>query len=231
MRSRNIKPGFFKNEDLSGISLYARLLFIGLWCMADREGRLEKRPLRIKAEIFPYDTLDINGELTVLERCNFIQTYIVNGKEYILIPAFLVHQRPHHTEAQSKLPCISDGCIVTLDSPLNNREYPPDSLIPDSLIPDSLMQVKPVKKPSRPAQQETLENWLTELKSNEAYKSINIEKEYGKMSAWCTLKKKQPSKLRFLNWLNRIDAPLDNIPTVKKPKVFCNIRQAWVDDI
>jgi len=34
----------------------ARLLYPGLWMLADREGRLEDRPLRIKAEILPYDT-------------------------------------------------------------------------------------------------------------------------------------------------------------------------------
>jgi hypothetical protein len=32
-----------------------RLLFTGLWCLADREGRLEDRPAEIKAEIFSYD--------------------------------------------------------------------------------------------------------------------------------------------------------------------------------
>jgi len=134
MRARNIKPGFFKNEELASCSLYARLLFIGLWCMADRDGRMEKRPLRIKAEVFPYDSLDINGELTVLERSGFVQTYVVNGKEYLQVVNFLEHQRPHHTEAKSKLPTIPVGSVLTVSSPLSHGEYPPDSLIPDSLI-------------------------------------------------------------------------------------------------
>jgi len=46
MRSRNIKPGFFMNELLPEIELLGRLLFIGLWLLADREGRLEDRPLQ-----------------------------------------------------------------------------------------------------------------------------------------------------------------------------------------
>ena len=37
-RSRNIKPGFFKNEHLAECQPLARLLFIGLWTLADREG-------------------------------------------------------------------------------------------------------------------------------------------------------------------------------------------------
>lgn len=44
MRARDIKPGFFKNDQLADCSMAARLLFPGLWMMADREGRLENRP-------------------------------------------------------------------------------------------------------------------------------------------------------------------------------------------
>jgi hypothetical protein len=59
MRARNIKPGFFKNEDLADCDLSARLLFIGLWCLADREGRLEYRARKIKAEVFPYENISV----------------------------------------------------------------------------------------------------------------------------------------------------------------------------
>ena len=48
-RARNIKPGFFANENLAECDPLARLLFAGLWCLADREGRLEDRPKRIAA--------------------------------------------------------------------------------------------------------------------------------------------------------------------------------------
>ena len=47
-RSRNIKPGFFKNEDLLDLPYEYRLLFVGLWTLADREGYLEDRPKRIR---------------------------------------------------------------------------------------------------------------------------------------------------------------------------------------
>lgn len=36
MRARNIKPGFFSNDLLPECEPLARLLFIGLWCMADK---------------------------------------------------------------------------------------------------------------------------------------------------------------------------------------------------
>lgn len=55
MRARNIKPGFFLNEEIGELDTGCRLLFIGLWCLADREGFLKYRPKRISIEIFPYD--------------------------------------------------------------------------------------------------------------------------------------------------------------------------------
>ena len=59
-RMRNIKPDFFKDEDLSYLPFEARIIFAGLLCLADREGRLEYRPKRIKVEIMPFDDVDID---------------------------------------------------------------------------------------------------------------------------------------------------------------------------
>lgn len=66
-RARNIKPGFFANEDLAECDPLARLLFAGLWCLADREGRLEDRPKRIRAELLPYDSCDADELLNQLQ--------------------------------------------------------------------------------------------------------------------------------------------------------------------
>lgn len=138
MRARNIKPGLFLNEILGQEDPLYTLLFQGLWCMADREGRLEDRPLRIKAEVFPYrDGLDVNGYLTQLERWGFIRRYEASGMKLIEVVNFQKHQSPHHTERASELPANTNGCALTVSSPLGLRGNPPDSLIPDSLIPDS----------------------------------------------------------------------------------------------
>jgi len=142
-RARNIKPALFKNEDLGQEDPFVTILFIGLWCLADREGMVEDRPLRIKAELFPYrDNFDINGYLTVLERLGNIRRFTYKGKEdikVIEVVNFKKHQNPHHTEKGVLIPSFSSSCVVTVTSPLDNRDTPADSLIPDSLIPDSLI--------------------------------------------------------------------------------------------
>ena len=104
MRTRTIKPAFFKNEELAELDFAARLLFIGLWGLADREGRLEDRPKRIKIEVFPGDNVDIENLLDQLAESGFILRYMVDDKKYIQVINFAKHQRPHANEVASEIP-------------------------------------------------------------------------------------------------------------------------------
>ena len=106
MRARNIKPGFFTNDDLGSMNAYARLLFIGLWCLADREGRLQDRPRRIKVEVFPYEDVDVVDLLVQLAAAGFILRYVADGGACIQIVNFLKHQAPHYRETASVLPAM-----------------------------------------------------------------------------------------------------------------------------
>lgn len=104
MRARNIKPGFFTNELLAEMPFETRLLFIGLWTLADREGRLEDRPKRIKGEIFPYEVFDIEPMLNRLQKDGFLVRYEVDSIHYIQIVNFVKHQDPHYKEKRSIIP-------------------------------------------------------------------------------------------------------------------------------
>src|SRR5690348_3353644 len=108
MRARNVKPSFFQNEQLAELPFEARLLFVGLWCLADREGRLEDRPKRIKMHVFPADMLDVEPLLAGLDEQGLIERYEVGGARYISIPNFLKHQRPHSKEAASQIPTFHE---------------------------------------------------------------------------------------------------------------------------
>lgn len=103
-RIRSLKIGFFQNESLCELSSWHRLLFEGLWVLADREGRLEDRPRRIKAELFPYDELDVETLLKDLAQRNFIWRYDADGVPAIAIVNFLKHQRPNVRESVSLIP-------------------------------------------------------------------------------------------------------------------------------
>lgn len=104
MRARNIKPGFWKNEDLVELPFEHRLLFVGLWMLADREGRLEDRPKRIKMELFPCDNVNVDAGLEDLTSMGLLERYDYQGVKVILITKFAEHQSPHHSEKRSELP-------------------------------------------------------------------------------------------------------------------------------
>ena len=107
-RTRDIKPAFFKNEYLAECDPMARLLFVGLWTLADRDGRIECRPLRIKAELFPYDNVDIVAMLEQLRVRGFVRAYDAEGVRYIDIPGFCVHQKCHPREQSEGHPAWED---------------------------------------------------------------------------------------------------------------------------
>lgn len=129
-RARNIKPRFFSNETLGALAPLARLLFIGMWCYADREGRLEDRPARLKTEILPYDKCDIDKLAQCLHDARMVHRYIVDGQQYIQIINFSRHQNPHIHEQPSIIPAPDKHDTSTVVAgPLTS------SLIPSYLLP------------------------------------------------------------------------------------------------
>lgn len=150
-RSRNIKPAFFLNDDLAEKNCaLGRLLFIGLWTLADYRGNLEWRSGKVKAQVLPYDNCDINKIAINLDKSGFIRFYSDGDRVFINIMNFTKHQNPHKNEKQagSDIPEFTESMrqVVDLSTLTINRDLsrqepeqdgtnPADSLL---LIPDSL---------------------------------------------------------------------------------------------
>jgi hypothetical protein len=49
--------------------------------------------------------------------------------------------------------------------------------------------------------------WLVSLKEDNTYAGIDVEREFGKMSQWCKVRKKKATRRRFINWLNGAERP------------------------
>lgn len=163
-RSRNIKPGFFTNDRLCELEPLARLLFAGLWTLADREGRLEDRPKRIKAEVLPYDHCDAEELLQSLHDAGFIERYTgPDSRAFIQIVSWSKHQNPHCKEVDSTIPGPCKPGICTERAPDQHHastvqeqvQHQPCTeqarLIPDSgfLIPDSLKETSSPKSAAK----------------------------------------------------------------------------------
>lgn len=125
-RIRSLKPSFFTDSNLSELPPLYRLAFQGLWCHADKAGRLEDKPRELKVQILPYDECDFESVLTTLARPKgsspgFIQRYEAEGKRYIAITKFEDHQHPHRQEQPSEIP---EPPELTVDAPFLPRSEP-----------------------------------------------------------------------------------------------------------
>lgn len=52
------------------------------------------------------------------------------------------------------------------------------------------------------------EDFIASLEANEAYRGLDIRREFVRMKTWCGVNNKQPTRRRFINWLNRADKPM-----------------------
>ncbi|WP_168377594.1 hypothetical protein [Acinetobacter cumulans] len=146
-RARNIKPSFFTNDELSELEPLARILFIGMWTIADFKGCFEYKPKRLKVQILPYDDCNIEQLVSALDKSGFISIYSVQGQRYIKVINFSKHQNPHKNEREggSAIPdiSISDEKNPENSDNLQNIEINHDQNGTDradslNLIPDSL---------------------------------------------------------------------------------------------
>ncbi len=164
-RARNIKPGFFRDEHIVELPFEARLLFIGLWTLADREGRLKDRPVQIKIDIFPCDNVNVDKLLNQLKDKGFIIRYQVDGERYIQVVNFVKHQNPHIKEQASEIPAPDMHGASTVQTPDEQDACTADSLSLDSplLIPDS-----PIPQPD-PDGSESVPKKLTQKRKDELF--------------------------------------------------------------
>jgi hypothetical protein len=121
-RIRTIKPELFFDDELAELSHVARLVFIGLFCLADKEGILLDKPKIIKANLLPYENADMDSILNELSRKPFVHRYEVDGEKYLYVKNFKKHQRTHHTEAESTFPLFNGE--ITVKQPISTREIP-----------------------------------------------------------------------------------------------------------
>jgi hypothetical protein len=166
-RARNIKPAFFTNEQVSDNCPLGRLLFIGLWTMADYKGDLEWKEKTLKIQILPWDECSVKELAINLDKSGLIRFYSDGVKTYINIPNFEKHQNPHKNERDkgSEIPVFTNegrqlidfkGLTINRDlSGLKRNDSHSDRADSLLLIPDSpILNPDCVKPESRQVAQQ-----------------------------------------------------------------------------
>lgn len=108
-----MKPEFWADEELAmAVSRDARLLYIGLWNLADEHARLRGDPRFVKGQLFAYDD-DLSPKaievlLDELTAAGKVQRYQSGSSTYLFLPNLAKHQRLEAAKVESRLPAPPD---------------------------------------------------------------------------------------------------------------------------
>lgn len=111
-RKRMIDPSIWINEDFGTLSSLAELVFIGLFSIADDEGRGKASPAYIKAVLFPYkDDLriaDIEKTLSEISSKMSVIFYSCDGNMYYTLTSWNTFQKIDKP-TESKIPAYDEN--------------------------------------------------------------------------------------------------------------------------
>ena len=140
MRIRSIKPEFWRSADTAGLSMFARLLFIGLWSYVDDNGVGEDDVNLIRSDLFPRDdNIDelrqmIGRAVDELSAWHMIVRYehATTGRQYFAIANWHHQKISHPTRSSKPLPTSDNVKIISL-SGITPEQFgsPPEPLRPD----------------------------------------------------------------------------------------------------
>lgn len=117
-RIRTIKPEFWTDSVIVGLSPLARLLYIGMWNFALCDhGHVEDDPIRLKLQVLPMDLVEIGSlldELLDSNRINRIRTK--SGDSYLHIPSMKRNQKGD-PRWKSRCPACNDAEYCSTELP------------------------------------------------------------------------------------------------------------------
>lgn len=113
-RMRSLKPEFWADEELAcHLTRDERLMYLGLWNLADEHSRLRGDPRYIKGQLFPYDdditAADIEKMLANLAAHGKAQPYTAGVGRYLFLPNLAKHQRLETDKVPSRLPAPDES--------------------------------------------------------------------------------------------------------------------------
>jgi hypothetical protein len=130
-RMRSLKPEFWADEDLADLPRDARLLYMGLWNLADEHARLRGDARYVKGQLFPYDDdLDpdaVERLLKPLADSGKVVRYTIAGRSYMFLPTLSKHQRLEPERVPSRLPAPPSATPSTPSSEPRADEPAPDA--------------------------------------------------------------------------------------------------------
>ncbi len=218
MRIRTIKPEFWSHPILSRLPDETRLAAIGLLNIADDEGYLLADPKLIRSQLWPFDEDSTKARRTIAQLSEVLYLELREHPTHGtigLIVNFTKHQRvdrPNPSKLKGYF--LDDQSTIIrrtlddhslLEQGTGNRERNREQVAGKGGLGDVADEPQPAS-----TKKETLsdDDWLKALSLDPAYTGLDVPREHAKMVRWCDTNRKQPSRRRFINWLNRSERPM-----------------------
>ena len=166
-RRRMIDPNIWQSEDVSRLSVFARLLLIGMISTADDEGRGRAMPAYLASTIFPYDTVrtaDMENAISEICRNVSVVVYKVNRSRYYAFTNWKKWQRVDKPQA-SIFPSPEEG---ENDS---------------GMIPELLRNDSGLKEKKRKEEKGKEEKGRERARMGEFQNVLLTDEEYGKLAS------------------------------------------------
>ena len=125
-RKRMIDPSIWQSEDFGKLSNLAKIVFIGLFSLADDEGRGRANPMYLKSNLFPYNedmrSADIEKALLEISSNMSVIFYSCDGSSYYSLLSWDTFQKIDRP-SQSKIPEYNENTMELLfdEHSTNNR--------------------------------------------------------------------------------------------------------------
>lgn len=171
-RIRTIKPEFFTSEDITELPALARLLYIALWCEADKEGCFAWKPKTFKMRYLPADDCDV---FTICDALVTRGLVVLYGDGLAVIPTFKDHQHINPREKGSNLPAptpeeltrqprVSDASVTCREE--GRKERKEDDACASPASPPVFKPLSELK--ARGVDEQIAEDWLKVRKAKRA---------------------------------------------------------------
>lgn len=123
----------WKSKQVSGLSIQARLLYIGLITLGDDDGRLNGDAALLRSQIFPRDEkvsiADVSKWLEEIVSAGLIVKYTANGDDYLAHPNWTRYQTLRADRRKdSNIPSPPADVMATIEQPLVNQESAKDKV-------------------------------------------------------------------------------------------------------
>jgi len=228
MPNRIIREGWLESERIDKLDPKSEVFYLRLLLRADDFGRYHAHPQLLKSNLFPLreDTrsTDMSRCLAACENAGLVRCFEANGGRYLEILNFRQRTRamvsrfpqpvitcPHpavirqthdghpRTETETETDSDSETYSETEAGGTKSDKRPSDDGLLLALVSPSAAVAAPTSD----------EDWLNGLTTDPAFTCLDVRREHAKMAAWCRETNKQPTRRRFVNWLNRCDKPTE----------------------